>query len=86
MENVKNQVFKKATNVLVCFMSHYRVSARQCVILYKHEMSLICVYDYSNLVQLFDKKCEHLARKVGKRISKYNKPTEDSVQLTWTEK
>ena len=85
-EIIPDEVFKKATNVLVCFMSHYRVSARQCVILYKHEMSLICVYDYSNLVQLFDKKCEHLARKVGKRISKYNKPTEDSVQLTWTEK
>ena len=85
-EIIPDEVFKKATIVLVCFMSHYHVSAKQCIILYTPEMLKICVYDYSKLVQLFDKKCERLAYKVGEKISKYNKPTEDSVQLTWTEK
>jgi hypothetical protein len=85
-EIIPDEVFKKATTVLVCFMSRYRVSAKQCVVLYKEEMLKVCVYDYSALVHLFDKECEDLARKAGKKIYKYNKPTEGSVQLTWTEK
>ena len=85
-ELVPDEVFKKATNVLVCFMSHYRVSAKQCVILYTPEMLEMCVYDYGKLVSLFDKECELLAYDVGKKLSKYNKPTKDSVQLLWNEK
>jgi hypothetical protein len=62
------------------------VSAKQCVILYTPEMLEMCVYDYGKLVSLFDKECERLAYDVGKKISKYNKPTKDSVQLLWNEK
>jgi hypothetical protein len=80
------EVFKKATNILVCFMSHYRVSAKQCVVLYGKQMTQNCVFDYNQLVPLFDKECERLAYDVGKKIGKYNRPTKDSVQLSWNEK
>jgi hypothetical protein len=85
-ELIHDEVFKKATNVLVCFMSHYRVSAKQCVFLYTREMLAICVYDYSKLLYIFDEECERLAFDVGKKLRKYNKPTENSVQLVWSEK
>jgi hypothetical protein len=85
-EIIPDEVFKKATNVLVCFMSHYRVSAKQCVFLYTREMLAICVYDYSKLLYIFDEECERLAFDVGKKLRKYNKPTENSVQLVWSEK
>ena len=80
------EVFKKATKVLVCFMSHYHVSARQCVVLYRKEMTQTFLFDYDKLVPLFDEECERLAFNVGKKISKYNIPKKDSVQLSWDEK
>ena len=85
-ELIPDEVFKKATNVLVCFMSHYRVSAKQCVSLHTREMLAICVYDYNKLLNIFDEECERLAFDAGKKLSKYNKPTENSVQLVWSEK
>jgi hypothetical protein len=41
-ELIPDEVFKKATTVLVCFMSRYYVSAKQCVILYASEMMQMC--------------------------------------------
>jgi hypothetical protein len=78
-----SEVFKKATVVLLCFMSHYHVSAKQCTILYKKQMIETCLFDYDKLVPLFDDECERLVFEIGKKISKYNRPTKDSIQLSW---
>jgi hypothetical protein len=76
------EVFRKAVVILSCFMSHYRLSAKHCVRLYKREMIATCVYDYELLVPLFDKECESIVFKIG---SKLNAAQKDSVQLVWNE-
>jgi hypothetical protein len=63
-------------------MSHYRVSAKHCVRLYRKEMIETCLYDYESLVPLFDKECERIVFKIG---SKFNAPQKDSTQLVWNE-
>jgi hypothetical protein len=78
-----SEVFEKATVVLSCFMSHYHVSAKQCVSLYRKQMTETCLFDYDKLVPLFDKECERLVFEIGKKISKYNRRTKDSIPLSW---
>ena len=76
------EVFRKAVVVLSCFMSHYRVSAKNCVLLYRKEMIETCLYNYDSLVPLFDEECERLVYNIGK----LNAPQKDSTQLVWSEK
>ena len=64
-------------------MSHYRVSAKHCVKLYRKEMSKNCSYNYESLVPLFDKECERLVSKIGNKL---NVPQKGSSQLVWDEK
>jgi hypothetical protein len=52
-----SEVFKKAVVILSCYMSHYRVSAERCVILYKKEMQETCLYNYESLVPLYARVC-----------------------------
>jgi hypothetical protein len=77
-----SEVFKKAVVILSCFMSHYRVSAERCVILYKKEMQETCLYNYESLVPLFDEECERLVYKIGR----YNRPKKNSTQVSWDER
>ena len=60
------EVFKKVVVILSCFMSHYRVSAKHCVRLYRKEMTETCLYNYESLVHLFDEECERIVYKIGK--------------------
>jgi hypothetical protein len=77
------EVFRKAVVILSCFMSHYRVSAKHCVKLYRKEMSKNCSYNYESLVPLFDKEYERLVSKIGNKL---NVPQKGSSQLVWDEK
>ena len=77
-----SEVFKKAVVILSCYMSHYRVSAERCVILYKKEMQETCLYNYESLVPLFDEECERLVCK----MANYNRAQKNSTQVSWDEK
>ena len=76
------EVFRKAVVVLSCFMSHYRVSAKHCVRLYRRAMIETCLYNYESLIPLFDEECERIVYKIGQKL---NAPQKDSIQLTWDE-
>jgi hypothetical protein len=64
-------------------MSHYRVSAKHCVRLYRKEMTETCLYNYESLVPLFDEECERIVYKIGNKL---NVPQKGSIQLVWDEK
>lgn len=80
----EHQVFKRAVSVVICYMNHYRVSARRCVDLYINDMYARHPFDYKSLLPAIGKDINALAIKTL-HINKYNRPQQNALAVTWNE-